>query len=268
MFRRRENPVMWQSGGLSLLVHALFFMVLVMSFSWKSVKPVQIAEVELWDSLPQPKIAQPEPTPEPPPPPPRIEPKPEPPPPPPEPKAEIQVKAKPAPEVKKPPKEKPKPEPKVESKPDPAVKAKEEAKKREEELKHLQQMMAQDDQQLLQEEHQSEAKSAAEAKRAAESLAAAKSKLGEYNNKVASIIRPHVNKQLCGSGKPVLVILVSLMPTGEVSSTTLKKSSGIQACDRAVEAAILSVRTLPLPPPELFAQSRDLNLTFKPNEEQ
>jgi len=270
MFRKRENPVKWQAGGLSVLVHGLFFIVLVMSFSWKSVKPVQIAEVELWDSLPQPKVVQPEPQPEPPPPPPKIEPKPEPPPPPPEPKAEIQVKPKPVPEVKKPPKEKPKPEPKPEPKPDPALKAKEDAKKHEQDLKRLQQQLAQDDQQLLQEEHQSEAKSAAETKRAAEALAASKGVVDEYKAKIVAQIKRHVNKSVCGNGKPELVFAVALMPTGEINGNPrLVKSSGLSACDREVEHAILQAQQLPLPPqPELFTQFRDLNLKFKPNEEQ
>ena len=116
MIRTRENPFVLKAGALSVLVHGLFFVLLVMTFSWKNVPPMQVAQVELWDSLPQPEVAAPEPRPEPPPPP-KIEPQPEPPPPP-EPKAEIQLKAKPPPpEVKKPPKEEPK-------KPDPALKAK------------------------------------------------------------------------------------------------------------------------------------------------
>ncbi|HQR60693.1 MAG TPA: TonB C-terminal domain-containing protein [Methylophilaceae bacterium] len=172
--------------------------------------------------------------------------------------------------MKKPPKKKPKPEQKPEPKPDPALKAKEEAKKREADLKRLQQMMAQDDQQLLQEEHQSEAKSAAEAKRAGEVLSASRGVVDEYRARIVAKIKRYVNKQVCGNGKPELVFAVVLMPTGEVSGNPrLVKGSGLPACDQAVERAILQAQPLPLPPqPELFSQFRELKLTFKPNEEQ
>jgi colicin import membrane protein len=261
MIRARENPLALKAGVFSALVHGLFFMLLVMTFSWKNVPPMQVAQVELWDSLPQPKVIEPEPTPEPPPPP-KIEPEPEPAPPP-EPKAEIQIKPKPpVPEVKKPPKEKPKP--------DPALKAAEQAKKKAEDLKRLQQLLAQDDQQLQNEAQQQEAKNAADAKRAAETLAASSGVVDEYKAKIVAKIKRNVNKQVCGTGKPELVFAIAMMPTGEVSGNPrLVKGSGLPACDQAVERAILQAQPLPLPPqPELFAQFRDLNLKFRPNDEQ
>lgn len=266
MIRARENPLAMTAGALSLLVHGLFFLLLVMTFSWKSVQPMQVAQVELWDSLPAPKVMPPEPTPpepkvEPPP-----QPKPEPPPEPPEPKAEIQVKPKPpAPEVKKPPKEEAK-------KPDPALKAREDEKKRKEALRKLQEDLLKDEQPV---DHDAEkaladARAAAEAKRAADALAASSGVVDEYKAKIVAKIKRYVNKQVCGSGKPELVFAIALMPTGEVGGNPrLVKSSGLSACDQAVERAILQAQPLPLPPqPELFAQFRDLNLKFKPNEEQ
>jgi colicin import membrane protein len=265
MIRTRENPVMWQAGALSLLVHGLFFLILVMTFSWKNVQPMQVAQVELWDKLPTPKIAPP---PEPPKPEPKVEPppqpKPEPPPEPPEPKAEIQVKPKPpVPEVKKPPKEQPK-------KPDPALKAKEEEKKRKEALRKLQEDLLKDDQPVDHDADKaaSEAKAAAEAKRAADALAASSGVVDEYKARIVSKIKRYVNKQLCGTGKPELIFSIAMMPTGEVSGNPqLVKSSGLPACDQAVERAILQAQPLPLPPqPELFSQFRDLNLKFRPNE--
>lgn len=261
MIRARENPLALKAGVFSALVHGLFFMLLVMTFSWKNVPPMQVAQVELWDSLPQPKVIEPEPTPEPPPPP-KIEPEPEPAPPP-EPKAEIQIKPKPpVPEVKKPPKEKPKP--------DPALKAAEQEKKKAEDLKRLQQLLAQDDQQLQNEAQQQETKNAADAKRAAETLAASSGVVDEYKAKIVAKIKRNVNKQVCGTGKPELVFAIAMMPTGEVSGNPrLVKGSGLPACDQAVERAILQAQPLPLPPqPELFAQFRDLNLKFRPNDEQ
>jgi colicin import membrane protein len=265
MIRKRENPLALKAGALSVLVHGLFFVLLVMTFSWKNIPTMQVAQVELWDSLPQPKVAEPPPAPEPSPPP-RPEPKPEPPPPPPEPKAEIQLKPKkPLPEVKKPPKEEPR-------QPDPALKAKEEEKKRKEALRKLQQDLLKDDQPV---DHDAEkaiadAKAAADAKRAAEALAASSGVVDQYKARIVAKIKRYVNKQVCGTGKPELVFAIALMPTGEVSGNPrLVKSSGLPACDQAVERAILQAQPLPLPPqPELFSQFRDLNLKFRPNDDQ
>ncbi|MCX7627155.1 MAG: cell envelope integrity protein TolA [Methylophilaceae bacterium] len=263
MIRNRETPYALSAGALSLAVHGLFFLLLVMTFSWKTVQPVlQVAQVELWDSLPQPKIAEPPHAPEPPAP--KPQPKPEPPPPPPEPKAEIQVKPKPPePDVRKPPKGEPK-------KPDPALKAREEDKRRKDALRKLQQELLNDAHPVDHESDRAIAESrAAEARRAAEALAASSGVVDEYKAKIVAKIRRYVNKQVCGSGKPELVFAIALMPTGEVSGNPqLVKSSGLAACDQAVERAILQAQPLPLPPePELFAQFRNLNLKFKPNEE-
>lgn len=251
---QRKNPVMWQAGALSLLVHGVFFLLLVMTFSWKTVQPMQVAEVELWESLPVQKV---EPQPAPPRPEPSIEPKPEPKhEPPPEPKAEIQVKAKPP--------VKPKPEPKPDKKP------KEEMAKPpvNDPLKALQQaMLAEDD--PLQAQNQ-EAQQIAAAKKNAQSqaqTAALSGALDAAKAKIVAKIRQNVNPQVCGTGKPVLEFAIALMPTGEVIETRLQKSSGIPACDQAVERAILQAQPLPLPKePELIVQLRDLRLKFRPND--
>jgi len=270
MLRSRENSFALQAGALSVVVHGLMLALLVVSFSWHNVtQPLQISEVELWDSIPPPKVTpQPEP-PKPEPIPPKVEPEPEPPPPPsPEPKAEIQIKAKPLVEAKPPPKPKPEKKPEPKPKPDPALKAKED-------LKRLQQLMAQEDQQLqkdvLQKDAQqvANARNAAEANRAVAAQAASSGIVDKYKGQIQAKIRSKVNKQLCGTGKPSLEFAISLMPTGEVSGNPrLTRSSGIPACDQAVERAILQAQPLPLPPqPDLFAQFRDLNLQFRPNEE-
>jgi len=58
------------SGALALVMHLLFFALLVFGVAWqKRESPPMVAE--LWSELPAPKVA-------PPPPPPKIEPKPEP----------------------------------------------------------------------------------------------------------------------------------------------------------------------------------------------
>lgn len=236
------------AGALSLLVHGIFVLLLVFSFNWKTVHTVQVSDVQLWEALPVPPQPKPAPKPEPKPEPPKPEPNPEPPPPPPEPKAEIAVK-------------KPKPEPKLEKpKVDPRKKAEEEARKRQQEI---QKQLLAEDARLANERLQRESQQMADA-RAAQMQGALQSYLGV----IADHIRQYVNPQVCGSGKPVLVFKISLMPTGELLSPPhLKKGSGILACDEAVERAILQAAPLPLPPdPDLIARLRDLELNFRPNE--
>jgi colicin import membrane protein len=257
MIRQRENPVMWQAGALSLLVHGAFFLMLVMTFSWKSIAPMQVAQVELWDSLPVTKVVPPAP----PKPAPVIEPKPEPKPEPaPEPKADIQMKPKPP--------AKPKVEPKPVIKPDPKLQAKKEEDKRLEDLKRA---MLEDDNPALEQKH--EAQQLAAAKNAqTQSQAQAGVQGAALDAAKAAIIakiKRNVNRQVCGNGKPVLEFAIALMPTGEVSGAPrLLKTSGITACDQAVERAILQSQPLPIPrDAELFAQLRDLNLKFRPNDD-
>ena len=253
MIRTHENPMAIRAGALSVLVHGVLLAILLVSFNWKTVQPMNIAEVELWDSLPSP-----EPVPVPPKPEPIIEPKPEPviekkPEPEPEPKAEIQVKKEPI-----------KPLPKVEKpKPDPAIKAKEAEKKRQEEIKKLQRMLAAEDQQ---QQHQSEKNEAQEASDKAAQAASA-GEVNKYIARIQSKIRSKVNKQLCGTGNPELEFAIALMPTGEVNGNPkLLKGSGIEACDEAVERAILQAQPLPIPSePDLFSQFRNLKLKFRPN---
>jgi colicin import membrane protein len=266
MIRGRENPLALKAGILSMLVHGLLLALLVVSFSWRNVvQPPQITQVELWDRLP----TLVEPQPEPPKPLPKVEPPPapEPKPEPPAPRAEIQVKAKPPAEIKPKPEKKPVEPPK----PDPRLKAMEEEQKRKDALRKLQQDLLKDEHPVDRDADKvaAEARAAAEAKRATEALEASTDLVNEYKGKIQAKIKRYVNKQLCGTGKPILVFTIALLPTGEVAgSPRLVKGSGIAACDQAVERAIMQAQPLPLPPQaELFAQFRDLNLQFRPNEE-
>jgi colicin import membrane protein len=254
---------MWQAGALSLLVHGLFFVLLVMTFNWKNVQTPQIAQVELWDSLPAPAVPKPEPQPEPPKPEPvpKVETKPEPPPP--ESKAEITVeKPKPKPEAKPKPEKKPKEEL---PKPDPKLKEQQEEKKRQEEFRKLQQAMLNDDlaqdAQVKETQRLQAERSSDDARRAA---AASSGVVKEYEGKIRNKIYGRMNRQPCGKAVPVFKI--SLLPTGEVAGTPkLVNSSGIAACDQAAERAILQAQPLPLPPEaELFSSFRDLTIPFKP----
>ena len=256
MIRTHENPLALRAGALSVLVHGVLLTILLISFNWKAVQPSSIAQVELWDSLPTPKPVEKviEPPPEPPKPVIKEVPKPELPP---EPKAEIQIKKKPVVEPKK---EKPPEKPIDKPKPD-LAKAKE--LKKQEQLKKLQQMLAQEDSNAQHEQQKADAQA-----HAAQTSAASKGEVDKYIGLVSSKIRPYVNKQLCGSGKPELTYEIALLPTGEISgSPKLIKSSGIAACDDAVERAIRQANPLPKPSADIMGQVRDLILKFRPNDD-
>ena len=102
----------------------------------------------------------------------------------------------------------------------------------------------------------------------AKQMAAEKSIEDDYKNRIESKIRQKVNQTLCGNGNPQLEFDITLLPTGELrGNPVLHKGSGIAACDKAVENAILQSDPLPVPPqPEVFSRFRDLHLKFHPNE--
>jgi colicin import membrane protein len=261
MIRARENPVAFRAGILSVVVHLVLLALMLVSFNWQTIQPASIAEVELWDSVPMPKtVAKPLPDPvpekEPEPPKPVIEPKPEPKPQEPEPKADIQIKKEP---VKEKPKPKPEEKPKEPPKPDPA-KQKEAEKKRQDEIRKLQQMFAEED-------HKAQAPSPKISEKPTENPTVSLATQNQYAALVDQKIRPYVNKTLCGTGKPEVMFEISLMPTGEIlGNPRLQKSSGIPACDDAIERAIRQANPLPKPPPEILSASRDLKLKFRPND--
>ncbi|MEY3650968.1 MAG: hypothetical protein RLZZ351_333 [Pseudomonadota bacterium] len=276
MIRQHEKTIAWQAGAFTFLVHGILFALLLFSVHWKSVQPMNVAEVELWDTLPTTKVSVQ-------PPPPVVEPepvksvealkpetKPEPPPAP-EPKADIQIKkeaVKIPPKVEK-PKEPPKPE-KVKEEVKPKEVPKKETKVDPDALKKLQQEMLAEDAKM---DKQEPAKSAGPApvKPAATSQVggANQNEVSKYVGLITNKIKQHVNKQVCGSGKPELIFNISLMPTGEViGHPKLLKTSGMMACDDAVERAILESQPLPVPSQaEVFSQFRELKLKFRPNED-
>ncbi len=148
--------------------------------------------------------------------------------------------------------EKPKPEPAKPTKPDP--------------LK--QQQLKQE--QLRQEEiiRQQQAQAALAQLTQARQNAAQQSVVNDYSERIRGKIRQRLNRALCGDGNPLLIFDIAVLPTGQIlGNPVLRKSSGIPACDKAVENAILQSDPLPVPPqPEIFAYFRDLHLNFKPNE--
>ena len=67
-------------------------------------------------------------------------------------------------------------------------------------------------------------------------------------------------------GNPEAEFEVAQLPSGEVLSAKLRKSSGNQALDEAIERAIFSASPLPKPA-DMSLFQRDLILKFRPLDE-
>jgi colicin import membrane protein len=171
----------------------------------------------------------------------------------------------PPPQVKKPDiaiQEKPKPKPKPEPKPKPKPKDDPELQKR------MREQLAQEQRQLDQQRAEQELREliARQQAEAARQAAAAQAKaLNEYIARIQAKVKGNWILPQGIQGNPEAIFLVVQLPTGEVLSTKLVRSSGNPAYDAAVERAILKSSPLPLPAArELF--SRELKLTFRPHD--
>jgi colicin import membrane protein len=273
MIRAYEKEVSWKAGGLAIAVHLALLGALLISFNWKAAHLVQnVAEVELWESIPNVEVQKPEPV----------------------------VHEEPKPVTKEEPK--PDPKPVVEDKPkeEPKVDIALENKKKEQELRKAQEQIKKE--QVLEKKKQldalkaealkddmrqpvkenkpndtlkkmqqdllAEEKTAGDQQAIGAKAAANAGLIGEYTDKIKAKIRGKVNKTLCGEGNPELKFDIGLLPTGDLNgSPKLIKSSGSAACDEAVERAIIASEPLPLPSdPSLISQFRNLKLKFRPND--
>lgn len=157
---------------------------------------------------------------------------------PPPPKPDIAVKEK----------DKPKPEPKVEPKP---------------RVDPFQEQLKREAEQLTQRKQADSAAREFEQKQAAQAAAARNKAIADYLGKIRGRIRGNIVLPPDIKGNPEAVFEVTQLPSGEVISVKVKKSSGNPALDGAVERAIL--KSSPLPKPEqsdLF--DRLLNIPYRP----
>jgi colicin import membrane protein len=234
------------SAVLAFVVHAMLFSLLFFGLRWQSRNPDAVV-VELWSQLPP--IEEPA----------KVEPVPEA-------KPEDKPEAKPA--LKLEPRLETKVEPKPQ-KPDIAVErekklAKKPQPKKEKPLKfdatkRIQEQLAQEQQALNQSRERQEA-----LKQFAQAAPAPSPDAG-YVDKIRTKIRLNVVLPPDIRGNPEAIFDVVQLPTGEVLSARLRKSSGVRAYDDAVERAILKSSPLPRPDrPEQFR--RDLQLKFRPQE--
>jgi colicin import membrane protein len=239
------------SGALTLVMHLLFFALLVIGVAWQKHEPAAMV-AELWSSLPAPKAAPPPPTAEPEPP-----------------KRQPKAEAKPVPKVEAKPAPKPDIALRDKKEKEKALKAKErelaEKKKREEQarLEALKQQQAQEAEALRLAREQDEA-----LKKLAQSQAAAQAKLvDEYKYRIAERIKRFIIEPPSLQGNPEVEFDVVVLPGGEVLDVKIRKASGQAPWDNAVERAIRRAQPLPLPPdPALMREFRELNLRFRPKE--
>ena len=216
-------------AALSLLVHGVLFAVLVFGLRWQSKHPDAVV-AELWSELPA--IEPPEP----------------------EPKPDI--------------KPQPKPEPKVEQKqpkPDIAVERdKKLAKKKEEpplKFDNTQRIR----EQLAQEQKAQQDRERKDVLKQFTSPPTAGLPDAGYIDRIRTKIKTHIIPPSEIKGNPEVVFNIVQLPTGEVLSVRLVKTSGNALLDSAVERAIL--KSSPLPKPDRPEQwLREFNISFRPLE--
>ncbi len=245
------------SGGsgraivLAVLMHLLLGGLLFFGIRWQSSPPA-VVQAELWSATPQtaapaprPAVIEPAPTPkvEAPRPEPKVEPAPPPP------KADIVEKApaKVEPKKKEPPKvEPPKVEPpKVQAKvqpPPPKVEAK---PKPNPELLKLQQQAAVEVPQRPPSELNSLLAAADKESTGKDAKTSGPRGNDTYIGRLVRAIRSQMRYPASATGNPFVTMRIEQLPDGEVSNVTVKKSSGVQAFDDAVERAIHAASPLP-----------------------
>jgi colicin import membrane protein len=253
-----QEPGKIPSVVLAVLVHVLLAIFLFFGVRWQSRQPEAVM-VELWTSPPAPVVERVAPKPEP-----RPEIKPQPIP---EPKPEV----KPAPQVelpkpdialekkKEPKKEPPKKEPPKQEPPKKELPAKEPPKLNFDRTKEIQ---AQAEREMAESTTQLERNNLLAEMRRDGAVMAARADatyIGKLKGKIKSnvVLPPDI------PGNPEAIFDVVQLPTGDVTSVKLRKSSGHKAYDAAVERAIFKSSPLPKPDrPEQF--QRALEIKFRP----
>lgn len=234
------------SAVLAVLVHVLLALFLFFGVRWQSRQPEAVM-VELWDSPP----------------------------------ALVAEKVEPAPEIKPEPKPEPRPEVRPEPKavekaieprkPDIALEKKKEVKKEPAKkpeptykLDRSKDIRAQLERETATLNQQLEKDRIIDAMRREAAQFAAKADAA-YISKLRAKIKSNIVLPPNIAGNPEAIFDVVQLPTGEVMSVKLRKSSGHKAYDDAVERAILKASPLPKPErPEQF--QRSLEIKFRPQD--
>ena len=249
-----EEPGKVPSAVLAALVHVLLALFLFFGVHWRSQQPEAVT-VELWNSPPAPVVPQVKP---------------------------VEIKPAPVPEPKPAPKPEVVPEPKIEKtvepvNPDIAREKKKEVKKEPpkkaepkpvkkpeprlklDRSKDIRAQLASESAALSQQLEKNQILE--QMKREAAQVAARAD--AAYTSNLVAAIRRNVAVPPDIAGNPEAIFDVVQLPTGQVMSVKLRKSSGNKAYDAAVERAILKSSPLPKPDrPEQF--QRALEMKFRP----
>ena len=263
-FEERPEPGRAFSIALAAAVHLLLLAVLLLGVRWQN-RPPEAVVVELWREPPPPPVRvepKPEPVPEPVVEPPKPEPvieKPdiavkEPPRPKPKPEVKRKPEVKPIPEVR--PKPKPEPKPRPEVKPKPEARPEPKARPRDDEAqKRMREELAREQLAFASERERQTIKD----QLARDSAAANSKALAAWADKVRARVRSNIILPQDIKGNPEAIFDVVQLPTGEVLSAKLRKSSGMRVLDEAIERAILKASPLPKPDrPDLFMRAFEL----------
>ena len=260
MIRPQEKIIAKRSAIYAVSVHIVLILIMIVSFEWR-VKLPQVAEVELWDSIPQPSSKPIEASP-----------------------VEKKVEPEPAKPVPKPSKVEEIIKSLTSDKADISLKQKKEEErkkledqKKKDDLKKIQEDLLKQDQlsklqqELLQDKSKPSLNRHEDVKQSNPNPTEGGAKLGEmdkYKVLIQRKIQQNVNKQLCGTSPVELQFEIGLMPTGElIGNPKMLKSSGIPVCDESVERAIFQSQPLPVPTDtDLFSKFKNLKLNFHPNE--
>ncbi len=260
MIRPQEKIIAKRSAIYAVSVHIVLILIMIVSFEWR-VKLPQVAEVELWDSIPQPSSKATE-----------------------APPVEKKVEPEPAKPVPKPSKVEEIIKSLTSDKAEISLKQKKEEErkkledqKKKDDLKKIQEDLLKQDQlaklqqELLQDKSKPSLNRHEDMKQSNLNPTEGGAKLGEmdkYKVLIQRKIQQNVNKQLCGTSPVELQFEIGLMPTGElIGNPKMLKSSGIPVCDESVERAIFQSQPLPVPTDtDLFSKFKNLKLNFHPNE--
>lgn len=239
---------------LALTVHLLLAAFLFYGVRWQT-KVSDAIEVELVRAVPQPAAPAPA----------RVEPAPEPKPETvPEAKPEPKVEAKPQPKVEaKPPPAPPKPEIAIKEKPKPPPKPAPVKAVAPPKYDPFQKQLEEEIKQTDVRKNLDAAAQELTQLKAAQAAAARDRATADYIGRIRGKIKGNIVLPFDIKGNPEAIFDVVQLPSGEILSARLKKSSGNAPYDAAVERAIL--KSSPLPKPErgdLF--SRTLELKFRP----
>ncbi len=265
------------AGALAVGVHALFLLLLVVGVSWQTQHPAPVM-VDVWESLPQLQKPQPVPAVQSPPPQPKAAKPPQPVKVEPPPKPALKEAAPKPPDIalekKKAEAEKLKQLKAMQAAEDKALAdaARAEAdamkKARDRELaeqKKRDLLRQMEEEELMQRMIDEDAAREARVAKDAEARAAAGRRqaelagmVGEYRNQISAKVRGNTRLPENLQGSPEVRCAVRLLPTGEVQSVKITRSSGNPAYDDAVVRAIQKSSPLPLP------ADRDARAAFVP----